>query len=145
MGFYGKTDEPGIEIRFGDLSNNRLAELNSDESGKGSVTFDLKKIGEKFSGNSFLNGLAMKGLHEGDHGYRINEFGFPASRAERLQRERDGYWMEAAYQNAHNFMFGQGDLWSKYAPGDGYNEGALEWKATMSVDESCGSYSGGNC
>lgn len=60
--------------------------------------------------SGFANWLAMRSLHEGDHGVRIVKDGYPATRSERIEREKNGYRAEAFYQKATNFLQNGGDM-----------------------------------
>lgn len=117
VAFFGKEGDDKVVISFGDL-NGDFARINTDREGRGSVTFDLKAIAEKHPESSGLvNGLAMRSLHEGDHGVRIIREGYPASRDERIDRERSGYRAEAYYQKASDFLLNGGNMWAPWNSG----------------------------
>lgn len=89
--------------------------------------------------------LAMRVLHEGDHGVRIVVDGHPGIRAERLDRERHGYRAEGYYQKATGFLQEFNNIWAPWNPGDGMDEIRVEGRANFSVMSSCAGSSEGSC
>ncbi|WP_036147817.1 RHS repeat domain-containing protein [Lysobacter antibioticus] len=145
VGFFGEKGNTDIKVSFGDLKGD-AARINTNRGGKGTVTFDLKAIaGKSTSVSGTLNGLAMRSLHEGDHGVRIVNQGFPGSRSDRLDREKSGYRAEAFYQKAAGFLQNSNNLWAPWNPGDGINESAVDARANFSVMSSCTGSNEGSC
>jgi RHS repeat-associated protein len=145
VAFFGDKGKAGVEVSFGDLKGD-AAQINTNRKGEGTVTFDLKAIAGKSAGVSgTVNGLAMRSLHEGDHGVRIINEDFPGSRSDRLDRERSGYRAEAFYQKAMGFLQNSNNLWAPWNPGDGIDEGAVNARAKFSVMSSCSGSSEGSC
>lgn len=135
--FYGEKGDERVQVSFGDLKGD-FARIDTDSQGKGSVTFDLRAIHAKSPGESGLvNGLAMRALHEGDHGVRIISSGFPGSRLGRIDLERGGYRAEAFYQKATGFLQNGNNLWAPWNPNDGINNHAIDARSEMSVMSSC--------
>lgn len=141
--FFGEKGDARIQVSFGDL-NGDFAQINTDTQGKGSVTFDLNAISTQSQGD-LANGIAMRALHEGDHGIRIVSIGFPTSKLERLERERAGYRAEAYYQKATGFLQNSNNLWAPWYPGDGINYLRIDARAGMSVMSSCAGSNEGSC
>lgn len=145
VGFFGEKGNADIKVSFGDLKGD-AAQVNTNREGKGTVTFDLKAIAEKSTSVSgTVNGLAMRSLHEGDHGVRQMKQGFPGSRSERLDREKYGYRAEAFYQKATRFLQNSNNLWAPWNPGDGINESSIDARANFSVMSSCAGSNEGSC
>ncbi|MDY4295252.1 MULTISPECIES: RHS repeat-associated core domain-containing protein [unclassified Xanthomonas] len=143
--FFGQKGDSKIEVSFGDL-HGAAANINTDRDGRGSVTFDLKAIaGKDPDVSDIVNSLAMRALHEGDHGVRIVQYGYPDSRAVRLDRERDGYRAEAYYQRASGFLKNSNNLWGYWNPGDGIDNKAIEARANYSVFSACKGSNEGSC
>ncbi|WP_249041083.1 RHS repeat-associated core domain-containing protein [Marilutibacter maris] len=143
--FFGEKGNTDIKVSFGDL-NGDAAQINTSLDGKGSVTFDLKAIaGKSRSVSGTVNGLAMRSLHEGDHGVRIVSQGFPGSRSDRLDREKSAYRAEAFYQKATGFLQNSNNLWAPWNPGDGISESAIDARANFSVMSSCAGSNEGSC
>lgn len=68
VNFFGEKGNSDVKVSFGDLKGD-FGQINTDREGKGTVKFDLTAIGKKNPGESGLvSGLAMRTLHEGDHG-----------------------------------------------------------------------------
>lgn len=143
--FFGEKGDADVKVSFGDLKGN-AAYINTDREGRGSVKFDLKAIAAKSTGvSSTVNGVAMRALHEGDHGVRIVKYGYPDSSSARLDRERYGYRAEAFYQKATGFLQNSNNLWAPWNPRDGVNEKAVEARANFSVFSSCEGSNEGSC
>ncbi|MDR6672033.1 RHS repeat-associated core domain-containing protein [Xanthomonas sp. 1678] len=143
--FFGEKGNADVKVSFGNL-NGDAARINTDRDGKGSVKFDLKAIEGKSAGASgAANGVAMRVVHEGDHGVRIVKYGFPQSRSDRFEREQHGYRAEALYQKATGFLQNSNNIWAPWNPGDGINEKAVDARANFSVMSSCAASSEGSC
>ncbi|MBX9402509.1 RHS repeat-associated core domain-containing protein [Lysobacter sp. BMK333-48F3] len=115
VAFYGKAGVENVKISFGSLKGD-YANINTDRTGRGTVTFDLAAISGRDSARAsgLVNGLAMRAVHEGDHGVRIVEKGFPSSRAERFEREQHGYRAEGYYQKATGYMQNGNNIWTPW-------------------------------
>lgn len=142
--FYGEKGKEGVSVAFGSVKTG-YAMTKTNDKGTGTITFDLAKIGAKNPDGETVHGVAMRALHEGDHGDRIVKLGHPSTRDERLDRERYGYWAEAYYQKATHFLQNSGNMWAPWNPGDGFDRKTIEARATHSVESSCSGYVGGNC
>ncbi|WP_425608092.1 RHS repeat domain-containing protein [Pseudoxanthomonas winnipegensis] len=145
VNFFGEKGNSDIKVSFGDLKGD-YGLINTNREGKGTVKFDLTAIGKKSPGESgLISGLAMRALHEGDHGVRIVQEGFPGSKLERFGREQAAYRSEAYFQKATGFLQNANNLWAPWNPGDGINENAVDARANFSVMSSCAGSSEGSC
>lgn len=144
VNFYGEKGKEGVTVKFGPVKTG-YAMTETNEKGVGDVTFDLAQIIGKSIASDLANGVAMRALHEGDHGARIVESGYPATRNDRMDREVQGYWAEAYYQKANGYLQNGQNIWAPWNPGDGFDEKLIHNRARRSVESACGSYTGGNC
>jgi len=144
VNFYGEKGKEGVTVKFGPVRTG-YAMTETDAGGRGDITFDLVQITGKSGPSDLTQGVAMRALHEGNHGVNIADSGFPATRADRMDREKQGYWTEAFYQKAASYLQNGQNLWAPWNPGDGFDEKLIENRAKRSVESSCGSYVGGNC
>ncbi|WP_206409540.1 RHS repeat domain-containing protein [Lysobacter enzymogenes] len=144
VNFYGEKGKEGVTVKFGPVKTG-YAMTETNEKGIGNVTFDLAQIVGKSVPSDLAHGVAMRALHEGDHGARIVESGYPATRADRMNREVHGYWAEAYYQKANEYLQNGQNIWAPWNPGEGFDEKLIQNRARRSVESACGSYTGGNC
>ncbi|WP_425486504.1 RHS repeat domain-containing protein [Chiayiivirga flava] len=135
--FYGAKGDQQIKVTFANLGG-ELAQNLTDESGRGEIRFDVEGIAQRNPGQAGVqNGLAMRLLHEADHGAQIVKDGFPTSKEERLNREHSAYRAEGYYQKAMNFLQNSNNIWAPWHPGDGIDQGRVDARAQFSVMNSC--------
>ncbi|SDY20034.1 RHS repeat domain-containing protein [Lysobacter enzymogenes] len=146
VNFYGEKGNSDVRISFSKLAGD-YANISTDRQGKGDVVFDLAKIGSRDPANAsgLSNGLAMRILHEGDHGARIKDDGFPASRSDRFEREQHGYRAEGYYQKATGYLQNGNNIWAPWNSGDGIDESTVNSRAQWSVEFSCRGSNEGSC
>jgi hypothetical protein len=98
--------------------------------------------GDGVADNAIKN-LGKNAVHEGKHGLTDSERGREDNtRSERLDNEIGAYTVQGYYQKALRFSTSSDDPWTY---GGGLSEKNILNKANASVNQACGSETGGSC
>jgi RHS repeat-associated protein len=125
--------------------NNVTVMFRDDSSRGGYATFNKAdgKTTLTLRPDNAIKNLGKNAVHEGKHGLTDSERGREDNtRSERLDNEIGAYTVQGYYQKALRFSTSSDDPWTY---GGGLSEKNILNKANASVNQACGSETGGSC